>query len=100
MKPIRSGVKTLCYEITVSSSQEQDGYFLCLSFLTSVIMAHSIIINVNRSEYVTILPPLSVRSRNGWHDRPTGCPVKYIILSMYDRTICLVANFLICSRTI
>lgn len=38
---------------------------------------------VNKSLYVTMLPPLSVRSQSGWHDRPTGSPVKYIMLSMF-----------------
>jgi len=45
-------------------------------------MAHIIMTKVNKSEYVTIWPPLSCRSRNGWHDRPTGSPGKYIIFSM------------------
>lgn len=36
---------------------------------------------VNKSEYVTIKPPLSARLGSGW-STSTGCPVKYIIFSM------------------
>ena len=36
---------------------------------------------VNKSEYVTIKPPLSARLGLGW-STSTGCPVKYIIFSM------------------
>lgn len=52
-------------KITVNFSQELDGYFFVLSWvslltlLTSVMMAHIIITNVNKSLYVTMLPPLS-----------------------------------------
>ena len=53
MRAIYSGEKS-SYEITVSSYQEQDGYFLCLKSQTSVTIAHIIITNVNKSEYVTI----------------------------------------------
>ena len=42
------------WKITVNFSQELDGYFLCLKLQTSVTIAHIIITNVNRSEYVTI----------------------------------------------
>lgn len=73
--------KSLQLQITVRLfSGKQDGYFLCLD--TSVITAQSMITKVNRSLYVTMLPPLSVRSRNGWHDRPTGSPIKHIMFSM------------------
>lgn len=53
------------WKITVNFSQELDGYFFVLSWvsfltlLTSVMMAHIIITNVNKSLYVTMLPPLS-----------------------------------------
>ena len=44
-------------KITVNFSQELDGYFLCLKLLTSVTIAHIIITNVNKSEYVTMSQP-------------------------------------------
>ena len=52
-------------KITVNFSQELDGYFLCLKLLTSVTIAHIIITNVNKSEYVTIgiIPLSQARSR-------------------------------------
>ena len=40
-------------------SGKQDGYFLCL--VTSVITAQIMITKANKSLYVTMLPPLSVR---------------------------------------
>ena len=52
-------------KITVRSCEELDGYFFVLSWvsfltlLTSVMMVHIIITNVNKSLYVTMLPPLS-----------------------------------------
>lgn len=52
MRLTRPG-ENLNYKIA-ASLPGQDGYFLCLSFLTSVIMAQIIIVKVNKSVYVTI----------------------------------------------
>lgn len=52
MRLTRPG-ENLNYKIAVSLPG-QDGYFLCISFLTSVIMAQIIIVKVNKSVYVTI----------------------------------------------
>lgn len=72
-------------EIAVHFSQEQDGYFF-LSLLASVMTAHSIITKVNKSLYVTIIPPLPKDSERV-ESRPTGCLGKYIILSANQKRI-------------
>ena len=65
----------------------QDGYFLCLLLPASVIMAHSMMTKVNKSEYLAIIPLLSVRSRNGWYDRPIGFLGKYFYRTQVGRNL-------------
>ena len=71
------------YYLNSATLSRWERYFLCLSLVTRVITAHSIMINVNNSVHVIIgTNPLSA----GWLVyRPIGCPVKYIILSMCKR---------------
>ena len=69
------------YYLNSATLSRWERYFLCLSLVTRVITAHSIMINVNNSVHVIIgTNPLPA----GWLVyRPIGCPVKYIILSMW-----------------
>ena len=63
-------------------SRGEDGYFLRLELLTSVMIAQSMMTKLNRSEYVTIACPPSARSRNGWQEPSTSSLIKYILLSL------------------
>lgn len=64
------------HEIAVRSYQEQDGYFLC--FKTRVMIAQSIITNVNRSLYVIIGTTPFCRTQNGMGARPPAARLRIL----------------------